>query len=522
MNGSVDELARELGGLVSAPDRNDHVAISDPSFLDALESCAERLRRLDADARRAVVEAVVFDRTGGDVVLKNSLLFRITGDLFFFRQIVHPVFARAPSLNLDFIHYIYWAIQRQLFLVTKSSSLISDFSANEMFRLYKMLVTECSRRLPARALPRPGSARAPIRKVLFVINQYLGPLHQPSREVFHYAAAIRAHHGLETGIVNANLMPLEAVAPFFPPMIANLDDRFSGRQRVEVDGEVVSMYSVRGHRFDTDKLERVLGAVAAADPDVVVSFGGSCVAADLLAGVRPSLCVPTGSWLIHSLADVVFAFNSDQPLDMPSCLFPSRVAQPFRRGFPLPKTWQTLVRTEIGIAGDATVFAVVGNRLDDEVTDDFLEMIDAILGRVPDGVVVIAGAVRTLADRVTGRGSATRVRCLGSVDDIRALYRITDLLLNPARAGGGASVAYALAEGVPVVTFAQGDGGAVAGAEFAVPDRQAYVARAVAIATTDALRRDLGARARTRFALVGDTRPAIDTLVAHARALAGG
>lgn len=516
------DVGRRLHALFLEPGGPNRASVAEPRFLEQLNACSDQLRSMPEIERRIILDELTFSPDPYDIVLKNSFLFNETGDTFYLRQIVHPVFANAASLSLKFIHYIYWAIQRHIFLFPTQSAQLTAFVANDLFRLYKRLVEESRRRLPPalRLSTRPKGR--PVERLVFIVNQFLGPQHQPSRDVFTYSVQARRRWTIDVSLVNADSMPLETAAAFYPPVLANRDRRFNGLQSVEIDDDAVTMATFDMQAFTEEKLAAQIDFIQKTDPDAVVAVGGSCVVADLLAGFRPTLCVPTTTGLTISLADIVFTFNSGKPESMASSVFPDRIALPFRRGFPLPKTWTALDRAAIAVPSEAPLFVVVGNRLDAEVSDAFLSLLETVLDRVPNGQVRFAGAVETLPSRLVDRRHAERLHCLGHVQDIRALYRITDAVLNPPRTGGGASVAYALAEGVPVVTLSRGDGASVAGSDFVVTDTDGFVTRCQRVVTDPILRADLSQRARDRFAAVGDTAGAVDRLVEVANSLAVG
>lgn len=60
------------------------------------------------------------------------------------------------------------------------------------------------------------------------------------------------------------------------------------------------------------------------------------------------------------------------------------------------------------------------------------------------------------------------------------VYRVTDLYLNPERAGGGFSSVMALMAGIPVLTLPDCDVARMAGEAFTVPDYEAMADAAAA------------------------------------------
>ncbi|WP_042692130.1 glycosyltransferase, partial [Azospirillum sp. B506] len=266
------------------------------------------------------------------------------------------------------------------------------------------------------------------------------------------------------------------------------------------------------------KLRVIVEAIDGYDPDLIVAFGGSNIVADLFADAeaRPVVAIPTTSGITISLAHIVLGYEEkDHTLSIPALYRApfARRFRPFTFGFTPPPS--TGVRVETGFPAGTFLFAVVGNRLDLEVSVEMLELFDEILDRCPDSALVFAGEVRDLPGRLAPLHNRDRMRCLGHVPDIRAFYGGCGVFLNPPRQGGGGGASYALAEGVPVISYGWGDVASNAGPEFCVPDRDAYLARAVALASdSEALARARRA-AKARFAEIGDRDRCVERLLAY-------
>ena len=195
--------------------------------------------------------------------------------------------------------------------------------------------------------------------------------------------------------------------------------------------------------------------------------------------------------------------------------------RPFSFGWTLPAAGPARSRAEFGLPADGPLYVVVGNRLDQEVGPEFLETLDRLLDRVPDGQVAFAGAVSELPGRIAATRNAARMRALGNVEGIRGLYGLATVYLNPPRQGGGGSAAFALAEGLPVVTYAQGDVAGVAGPGMTVADETAFLERAVALGQDPAARARAAEAARTRFAQTADRARSVEKLLDYAREAQG-
>ncbi|UKJ75895.1 glycosyltransferase [Azospirillum brasilense] len=486
--------------------------------LNALTTHCERMRReLERDVRLSIAEALRRDPPTGETVLLHSVLFQLTGDLYHYERILHYLLLGGERVGPQLMHYTYWCMARQLFLAASAPEKLGAFGPCDLFRFYEDLVWAVARRwsvVPPRHAPRDG----PIRRVAVLTNQFTNDQHQPSRDCFDYASRLQDDFGLDVAIINCNTMPLRAESLFVPPMVAELVADYEGVFALKMFGRQVKMASFTDRAFSKDKLSTIVGAIDGYDPDLLVTFGGANVVGDLFAvtDARPVVCLPTTSGMTISLARLVLGYEEGNHTDAMPALYRGPFAQrfrPFTLGFSPPPTAGVEGAPDLG--DEAFVFAVVGTRLDIEVTAEFIALADSILDRCPGAVIVFAGHVDQLPARLAAARHGARMRSLGHLTDIRAFYRRCHAYLNPSRQGGGGSAAYAIAEGLPVVTLAWGDVASVAGVDIPVPDAAAYVERAAALVADPALRERQAELSRIRFQTVGDRHRCAERLLAY-------
>lgn len=115
------------------------------------------------------------------------------------------------------------------------------------------------------------------------------------------------------------------------------------------------------------------------------------------------------------------------------------------------------------------LLAVVGARLDEEVTDDFLKMLRGVLS--PQIGVVFIGKFETY-EKVAERYPNIRqyMYQLGFCSDILSKLEICDLYVNPTRKGGGTSAVEAMSKGLPTISVSYGDVAGIIGEEFCCRD----------------------------------------------------
>ena len=101
-------------------------------------------------------------------------------------------------------------------------------------------------------------------------------------------------------------------------------------------------------------------------------------------------------------------------------------------------------RQELGIWEHGFVLMIVGWRLDSEIADDFLAMLDRIAAQRENVQVVFMGRYESWQSIQTGYERLWKhTRYLGKQEDALAVFACGDLYVNPRRAGGGSSVAEA-------------------------------------------------------------------------------
>ncbi|WP_298369992.1 glycosyltransferase [Azospirillum sp.] len=490
----------------------------DADKINRLAALCDAIRRdVDLPARLALADRLRRDGSTADTVRLHSVLFQLTGDLYHYERILHYLLLGADSVDPALMHYSYWCMSRQLFLGAATGGKSASFVCCDFFRFYQAMVRLVARRwalTPPRAMVKPG----PIRRVAVVTNQFTNDRHQPTRDCFDFACRMQDDFGLDVAIINTNTLPARVENLFIPPMVAELVEDYEGVFAMRMMGRQVKVASFTQRAFCQEKLTTIVEAIDGYDPDLIVSFGGSNIAADVFAesDARPVLCIPTTSGLTISLAHILLGFDEqDYTAGIPELYRApfARRFRPFTFGYTLPPTTGDM--GDPGFGAESFVFIVVGTRLDNEVTPDFLELVDEILDRCPGALVAFAGGVTALPGRLATLRNADRARGLGHVDDIRALYRRCHVFLNPARQGGGGGAAFALAEGTPVVTFGWGDAASVAGPLFSVTDRDAYLARAVSLFADADARARASVAARARFTEVGDRRRCVERLLAY-------
>ncbi len=294
-----------------------------------------------------------------------------------------------------------------------------------------------------------------------------------------------------------------------PPLMAQYHGCGGGARLADVDRQHwqrvlpagVGM-TVSEPRLDLrTRWRRMFARVAEFDPDMVMLIGLYSPLAAALHAVRPvlGLCTnavpplaPVDVWLTadeHQVGDCGDVWRDAFPAPL-GRFHPQRVkfaAGPF-----------ALRRDNIDLPRDAVVWVTVGLRLDKDIRPPWSTQMIEALGRHPDAVWLLLGCENRAAPEAVRNAPAGRLIVLPARTDVAAVLSLCDVFVNPPRMGGGFSVVGAMASALPVVSFADSDGGDKAG-EHAVTEPDAYFRMLSDLTSSRERRETLGQQMRERF-----------------------
>ncbi|GIX18296.1 MAG: hypothetical protein KatS3mg119_2482 [Rhodothalassiaceae bacterium] len=325
-----------------------------------------------------------------------------------------------------------------------------------------------------------------------------------------------AELGWEVEIIISFEMPRDLPLPFPEPFLAARDSRISGANRIAWKDHQFPCWQIPGAMPTERGLVTFLQTVTRKKPLAILDIGGNGVAADLASQITTTVALPLSA--APPIAETTFLATVGREHE--TGLGPDPVREeldldagrflPFRYAYRLPESGGTVPDALESIPADRIRGVIVGNRLDKEISGANLDLLVSCLERVPQLHLVFVGPFQSF-DMLAARHPLLGVRAtaLGLQNDVVAILRRCHLYLNPRRAGGGTSVAHALGCGLPVITFADGDGAYAAGPAFTVAGPEDYLARLALWARDEAARRQAGAEAERRWAAISDRRASL-------------
>lgn len=140
-------------------------------------------------------------------------------------------------------------------------------------------------------------------------------------------------------------------------------------------------------------------------------------------------------------------------------------------------------RVSENIPEEKFLIGVVGNRLDEEIDSEFVNVLENITSDNENVIFIFIGQVNLVKKLLEKLETKNKIIYLGFRKDLMQVYGLLDLYLNPKRIGGGFSSSMALQADLPVVTLPDCDVAFNVGEDFCVDDYDEMVKIVKAYAT---------------------------------------
>lgn len=349
--------------------------------------------------------------------------------------------------------------------------------------------------------------------VIVFSSQVLGLGHAPTKTLLDRCYVLKTFLHKEVFIVNtAMYMTKKGRAPFYNMQEGEYAQELLELAFLEFKGERFGYYQCPNNMPDLQMIGEVVRLIQTKRPGYILGIGGGDICADICGRLVPEITISTvfsgiatscGEW---QMIDKQVLSQTDQERLALLGVQQEKVRRvPFTFSFKAQQ--HSYTRQQLGLPEEKFLLVIVGWRLDDEVSDDFLEMLAAVAGREPQIGIVFMGRFRRFESCLRSHSKLRQCAySLGEQQDALAVLECMDLYVNPKRQGGGSSVAEALSKGLPAVTLPIGDVSVAAGEAFCVDDYSSMEAQILSYAGNRSLYEEMSAKAKERAAVLMDSK----------------
>lgn len=293
-------------------------------------------------------------------------------------------------------------------------------------------------------------------KIVIVTNQLLGIEHAPTRNVLEICSALQ-DIGKEVLLVVAveidKTISTALGCSWYKPIVQNYYDSYTGIFKIpyyanNIEGLQFILTDENGIEV-TDVIEFIYNY----NPQFIWYMGGTSLFADLFRKVTTVVSMPFSDGHIISEAPILIEYmksNSKDIITMENYIYKQgQSIVHFNYEQPIHPSIRSYNRSEFGLKEDDFIIAIVGNRLDSDITKDMVHIINHILEISHNIHLVFIGEIHKL----TSIKEENRVSYLGFQPDLIGVLSLFDLFINPPRKGGGTGAYWALYNSVPVITL---------------------------------------------------------------------
>ncbi|MDR1439218.1 MAG: hypothetical protein LBJ10_04170 [Clostridiales bacterium] len=492
---AVDAAISDFGRLLSgSPD------VQRAAYINYAELLAE-----PADARARIMLLSALAASVPDAAAKTRYL-----------RSIYECLLGSRELCAAEKYFAYWQCARLTFVGAIAGSAESARLSRALYReIYEAFRDELK---PSLSFI-PKAERDP-KFALVLTTQMLSLEHAPTKTALDRARSLIAHLGMDAMIVNTReILTVHGALPFFNAIVGSAVPEYDALRSFAYGGIDIPFRQLPGPMPAAQGIGALVGLARQKRPYFILCIGGNSPAADVLSNIAPTICigtVPSGLCCTEGQFQTIGRRKTE-----------ADAAYAERWGFPEGHiieslfTWNfkpqaaALARAELGLPEGKFLLAVVGARLDDEVTGEFL---DALLATTHAGThIVFAGSFAKHAGLCAGDGRlAAHSSYIGFQSDMLAVFETCDLYVNPNRVGGGSSAAEALYKGLPAVTLPRGDVPLATGADFCVSSFGEMSDAIMRYATDRAHYGRMAQKARERAATIMDTGKQLEMIVGAA------
>ena len=363
----------------------------------------------------------------------------------------------------------YFLLWQQVAVEFRSGHADSGDEAALRYSFYDEIFEEM---LSGFEIKKPAEVKFGNSKLVYVFTtQFLGGAHAPTKKALRVAAYLK-----KAGYTPVIINTAECLGGRNPGLnncsLPNYIDGYSELNSV-TDGEsIYSFVQYPKGMPDGGLIKDFTDMLKEDRPRFAVLIGDMSLMADAAGLYVPLLCINTVNKIGLSHARMQSIGRSVNTCELSLLSRMGRTEKDIIPGnycYNLPENGHSLSREMFNVPEGVFTIGVAGNRLEAELSTEFLKMIDAVLSE--DTRLLIIGeypSYKSACDTYSNIGRYSF--WMGYQRDILSAVSLCNLYVNPPRQGGGTVCVMALSAGVPVVTLGNCDAATAAGAYFAVED----------------------------------------------------
>lgn len=491
----IDEKVEEILNYLSKAKKNSYISQIDIIYAEELDKEMESTSKEKKDLWCEQLMDELSDGNPYMVVFWYSMLVFVNKDGKLFNRYAQYILDNNHFFPIETRYFLFYQLKAAMFMhkiyETKESQIL-------VWKLILDIIEEYQKILEVDLSYIPKEQRND-NLYLVITEQMLVEQHGPTKTALDRCKVIMDKLGKEVLLIDtAEILSMVGRIPIYRSNQSNYNEDLLEVDTIPWKGANVPYYQCENNMPNIGELNKLLSIIRSFSPARIVSIGGSSVLSGLANKMVPvvsiGLCPSDFEYTASTFQTLGRKLDDKDRFILDKLMLPqTHVIESIFTSSLKPQT-EHISRADMQIDDNAFAMCVVGGRLDVEVSDEFLNMLeeliisapdekldanvpggttdetmDAIVPDTPDIQIVFLGRFDTY-DRMVSKYPAVKEhsKFLGFCDDILSRMEHIDLYVNPIRKGGGTSCVEAMSKGVPVVTVNYGDVSVNVGDAFCV------------------------------------------------------
>ncbi len=302
--------------------------------------------------------------------------------------------------------------------------------------------------------------------VLISTIQFLDETHAPTRTVIERAKALK-HLGKTVIIINtAEQYTMKNYLPIYSAGFGRVLEKYNNVNELKIGNDRFPFIQMPEQSSIQYRMEIMIKLLQKYKPYYILSIGTGSMLADLCGNIVPCASMALAFSTFPKTMNKMKILGRNLYKEEKSLYIEDDIIES-RFTFELKPQKGIFSREYKGLPEDRFILVVVGIRLEFEVTDAFMNMLEEVCSQ---GCYVVFAGIMDNYNKLMESYPVVSANSLfiGYCDDMLALMDICDLYVNPERLGGGFSIIEAFVKGKPGVYLKSGDVYTAGGESFAV------------------------------------------------------
>jgi hypothetical protein len=296
--------------------------------------------------------------------------------------------------------------------------------------------------------------------ILIFTNQFLSELHAPTKLILHRAYHLIKDFNKEILIINtSDLLTKNGVLNFYNCIVGNKLEQYSAINQIPFKDISIPFYQSAIDMPNENEMLNIISIIKEYKPYFILSIGSANLTADLCSNLVTNISFPATSDLAISEAQIHINRTELNKKELRLIKDLNITPESVIVSHPKVEALNSKIsysRNDFKLPNDKFLLSIVGNRLTDEITDEFLIMLLDTLQY--NTYLVFIGSFETYEKYCQKyqklKNNSTLLPFQEHLYDTMKLF---DLFVNPGRVGGAHGAWYTIMHEIPVVTLNYGD-----------------------------------------------------------------